>query len=90
MTHLAPWSRRLFTIEVKLDIRYGASRRPVRFALLPQITQQVDHRRRSHQRGRAQGQAANSAQLLFKLAGDGPFNGQVAGVVGTGRQFIDQ
>ena len=64
--------------------------RPVRLAVRPQIAEQVGHRRRLQQLGRAERQAADRAQLLLELAGAAGVERQVAGVVRPRRELVDQ
>ena len=76
-------------VQVQLDV--GKRTPPPSPARLPpQIAQQVGHRRRPQQFGRAQRQAADGAQLLLELAGDAGVERQVPGVVRPGRELVDQ
>ena len=56
----------------------------------PEVAEQVRHRRRAQQLGRAERQAADGAQLLLELAGDAGVEGEVAGVVRARRQLVDE
>ena len=56
-------------------------------------TQQVDHDGvgiRCAQVGRAEWQVQDGAQVLLELAGDGPIDGPVSGVVGAHGQLVDE
>ena len=70
--------------------RETRSARPIRFAIGPEIAQQIRHRRRTVHLRRSQRQSAHRAQLLLELAGDAGVDGQVPRVVRTRRQLIDQ
>ena len=90
---LRPGAGRPLAVEVERDARIAAQGGvPPRLAagLGPQVAEQVDHRRRHHQVGRAQRQAAEGAHLLLELAGDGRLDRQVPRVVRARGDLVDQ
>src|SRR4030095_11198785 len=90
MAHLPARPRLRLSIEMQLDVRESAGRRPVRFALCPQGSEKIRHPRWSEQLGRPEREAADRAHLLLELAGDGGVERQVAGIVRPRRQLVDE
>ena len=80
----------VFPVQVELHVRESTGGRPVRLALGPQLPEQIRHRCRLQQLGRAEREAADRAHLLLELTRHRRIERQVAGVVGPRRQFVHQ
>ena len=69
MPHFAPGPAFHFAVEVKLGAGVAQNGSPIgKSAAAPQIAEQIDHDDRPEERRRSKRQAADRAQLLFKLA----------------------
>src|SRR5438477_9682231 len=68
MAHLSSGPGRWFAVQMKFDVRQRERRLPVRLAAVPQVAEQVRHRRRLQHLGRTERKAADRAQLLLELA----------------------
>ena len=79
-----------FAVQVQFDVCMGQHGRPVGFAVLPQVAQEVGHGGWLGLGGRSQRQAAYGAYLLFELAGDAGVNGKMPRVMHPWGDFIDE
>ena len=79
-----------FAVKMKLQFRTCAGGGPLRFTELPEISQQIRHSGGAEHFRAAERESTDGAQLLLELAGDAGVYGQVAGVVGAGRELIDE
>ena len=62
--------------------------RPIGFPTLPNIAEEIRHRRRAQNFGRAQRQTADRAHLLLELARGAGFDRPMAGIVRPRREFV--
>ena len=90
VSHLPSWTGLRLAVKMELCARFGKNQPPVRFAPLPQMTEQIPHHDRSKQGVRAQRKPADGPQLLLELARDARIEGVVARIVRTGRQLVDK
>src|SRR4051812_38092807 len=81
VAHLAARVRVAFAVEVELDVGKGARRGPVGLAGLPEVAEQVGHRRGAELLRGAERQPADGTQLLLELAGQAGIDGEMARVV---------
>ena len=90
MAHFPARTRRQFPVKVQLHIRHSESCRPVGLACGPDIAEEIRHGSGAEHFRTSQREIADGTELLLKLAGDAGVNGEVAGVVGPGREFVDE
>ena len=90
MPHLAAGACRSFSVKVQLHVGQLTRGGPIRFAVGPEVAQQIRHRRRPQQFRRTQRQTADGAELLFELARDARVKRKVSGIVRTRRKLVDQ
>ena len=64
-----------FSVEVEGSTGEGEERSPIGFAMVPKITEKVEHGGGGVGRDMAEGKTTDSAELLFKLAGGASFGG---------------
>src|SRR5438067_806897 len=64
MSHFSAWAWLSFSVKMNFHIAKSSSRSPIRLTIFPQITEQIRHRNRPQQFGRAERQATYGAQLL--------------------------
>ena len=64
-----------FSVEVEGSAGEGEERSPIGFAVVPKITEEVEHSGGGGGRDMAEGKATDSTELLFKLAGGASFSG---------------
>ena len=67
MSHLAAGARLHLAVQMQFYVRIGESGGPVRLAVLPDITEQIRHRRRAIEFGRTERKPAYCSDLLFEL-----------------------
>ena len=89
MTHFATGARGGFAVKMKVDIGQGKGGGPIGFANCPEVAQQVDHCSGAAWSRVAEREAADSAELLFKLADRAGFYRPMPGVVRARGKFID-
>src|SRR5205085_7064670 len=90
MAHLAPRARLVFAVEVEFDVGRGAGPQPVGCALLPEVAEQIGHRGRTKLFGRTERQPADGAHLLLELTCHTSINCEVAGVMRTRCDLVDE
>src|SRR5947209_7353387 len=90
VSHLSRGPCLRLAVEVQLDRGERESGAPVRLALVPEVAEQVRHRRGAQQLGRAERQAADGPELLLELARRARVKGEVAGIVRARREFVDE
>src|SRR2546421_9072374 len=90
MTHLSPWSRMMLRVKMQTNAADAESRRPVWFAVFPDIAQQIRHGSRTNQIRRAQRQSANGAHMLLELARRASFDRPMPRIVRTRRELVHQ
>jgi len=73
------------SVEMQMSVRDGEDFRGFR-----EVADEIDHRTVASVRGGAQRQAEDGAKMVFKLAGDGAFDGPVAGVMNAGSHLIGE
>ncbi len=90
MAHFSARAGVGLAIEMQFKVRKLKRPGPIRFTILPQISEQIRHRRRPQVFGRAKRQAANRAKLLLELRGDAGVECEMAGIVRARREFVDE
>ena len=74
-----------FSVKVQVRIGHRQDFRRVR-----KVANQIQHRAVGRRAGRAKRQTENGTKMVFKLAGDGSFDGLVAGIVDARCHLIGQ
>lgn len=92
MAHFAGGTGLGFAVEMEAEIGVGECGWPVGSAagIDPDIAEEVGHGGGGTELGGAEGKPADGADLLFELAGDAGVEGEVARVVGTRGEFVDE
>lgn len=85
--HVAEFPARPGGFSVKVQVRVGDGQDFRRFR---EASNQVEHSAVAGHASRAERQAENSAKMVFKLTGDGSFDGPVAGIVDARRHLVGQ
>ena len=75
---------------MKAHARPLKSFQPPGFALLPEISEEIDHRDRAQQARAAEREAAESAKLLFELVRRTGVKGIVSAIVRPWCDFVDE
>jgi hypothetical protein len=68
VAHLAAGPRTAFSVAMQLHVAVRERFFPLRFAALPELAEQVGHRRRPQQRRVAEWQATDGTQVLLDVA----------------------
>jgi hypothetical protein len=68
----------------------GQHRLPVRFSIIPEITEKIQHDGRTNLLCRSEWQTTYTSQLLLELAGYSTLDRPVAGIMRPGGDLIDQ
>ncbi len=89
VTHFSAGAGVGFAVEVERSRGKSEKGSPIGLAVIPQVSQKIKHGGGTRGRDLAEGQTADGADLLFKLAGGAGFGGQVAGVVDARGEFVD-
>src|SRR5690625_3472201 len=90
VAHLAARPRLILAVQVQLHPAVSEHGGPVRIGCAPQLTEQVGHRRRRDEIGRAERQATHRPDVLLELAGHGSRDRQVIGVLPPGSDLVHQ
>src|SRR5438128_1357284 len=88
--HFAARSGVALAVQVQLYVVVGADAAPVGWAGLPEVAQQIGHGGGSERTSRAERQAARGPYLLLELARDVPIDREMARVVRSRGELIDQ
>jgi len=91
VAHLAAGPGVAFAVEVQSGFGVSKDLRPVGGGVGgPEVAQEVHHGGGSWKVGLGQGQSKDGAHVLLELAYGAGAEGEVAGVVGAGGDFVDQ
>jgi hypothetical protein len=74
-----------FAIEMKMRVGDGED-----FGGFGKIADEIEHRAVAGGSSGAEGKAEDGAEMIFELAGNGAFDGPVAGIVNAGRHFVGE
>ena len=78
MTHFSPRSGLRFSVQMEGGGWEGKEWSPIGLAVIPEVSQKVEHGSGTNGRNRPKGKSADGADLLFKLACGAGFGGQMA------------
>src|SRR6266852_2022386 len=74
-----------FAVEVEVGIGDGED-----FGRFGEVADEIEHGAVAGRAGRAEREGEDGAEMILKLAGDGAFNGPVAGIVDAGGHFVGE
>src|SRR6266481_6151736 len=74
-----------FAVEVEVGIGDGED-----FGRFGEVADEIEHGAVAGRAGRAEREAEDGAEMILKLAGDGAFDGPVAGIVDAGGHFVGE
>ncbi len=72
-----------FAVEVEVGVGDGED-----FGGIGEVADEIEHGAMACGSRRAEGKAEDGAEVIFELAGDGAFDGPVAGIVDAGGHFV--